>query len=121
MQSIFRYPGGKTKASVQQWIGAHKPPGVKEYREPFVGGGGIFFSLTATAFEDRWINDKHPGLVAVYEALRDRPDDFIAKCRAIAPASDDDPLTEVGPRGGKPTNARLQKVFDDLKHFATTS
>lgn len=99
---------------VRDWILAQRPFGVREYREPFVGGGGIFFGLNSTACEKRWINDKHSGLIEVYKALRDRPDEFIAACKAIPIAHESDPLTEEGPRGGKPTNARLKKTFEEL-------
>lgn len=99
------------------------PTGTKEYREPFVGGGGVYFGLDARTKAGlfrheqqikRWINDKHCGLIEVYTALRDRPDEFIAACKAIKPASDSDPMTEEGPRGGKPTNARLKAVFESM-------
>jgi DNA adenine methylase len=114
MKSIFRYPGGKTRTHVREWIGNHKPAGVVEYREPFVGGGGIFFHVGRLA-EKAWLNDLHPGLMEVYLALRDRPDEFIAKCLEIAPQQSNDPLTDCGIRGGEPKNARLQAVFDSLK------
>lgn len=113
--TVFRYPGGKSKTHIQRWICAHKPSGVEEYREPFVGGGGVFFYLTATAFSERWINDKHDGLIAVYKALRDRPREFIAACRQILPPQPSDPQTDGGPRGGRATNARMKAVFDSLK------
>jgi DNA adenine methylase len=110
VQSIFRYPGGKTKSSIQKWILSHRPSVVKEYREPFVGGGGIYFGLNGV--ESRWINDLHEGLIAVYQALADRPEEFIAKCREIAVASDDEEQTEPGPRG----NARYSKRLKDAFH-----
>ena len=113
MKSIFRYPGGKSKKSIIRWIFDHQPQTVHEYREPFVGGGGVFFSIPSTYV--RWINDIHPGLIAVYTALRDRPLEFIKSCRNIAPIKANEPVTSAGPRGGKPLNARLKKVFDDLK------
>jgi len=112
MRSIFRYPGGKSKSSITKWITAHKPATVGEYREPFVGGGGVFWSMPCNL--PRWINDKHDGLIAVYLALRDRPDEFIDACQAIAPATSTDPQTTAGPRGGQPTNARLKATFDEL-------
>ena len=78
MLSIFRYPGGKSKVRLR--ILRLAPEAYAEFREPFVGGGGVFFGTPPVA---RWINDVHPGLIAVYHALRDRPAEFAAKCRAI--------------------------------------
>lgn len=91
MLSIFRYPGGKSK--VRSRILNLSPESYSEYREPFVGGGGVFFGTPAIP---RWINDKHTGVVAVYEALRDRPEEFIAQCRAIPCAEDCVPGTGKG-------------------------
>ncbi len=53
--------------------------------------------------------------MAVYEALRDRPEEFIYRCRTIEPATDDEPQTPAGPRGGQPKNARMQAIFDSFK------
>lgn len=111
MQSIFRYPGGKTREAVRSWILGLRPGRVRDYREPFVGGGGVFFALKPGEGE-RWINDRNDGLVAVYRALAERPGEFIERCRATEPARDDDPMTEPGVRGGKPANARLKAEFD---------
>src|SRR5262249_17134647 len=82
----FRYPGSKASPGVRRWILSHAPGGFKKYREPFVGGGGVFFAVSQNV--TRWINDAHAGLTSVYLALRDRPQQFIAACRAIA--RDDD-------------------------------
>ena len=112
MQSIFRYPGGKSKASVRDWIIAHRPDGMREYREPFVGGGGIFFGLTLDGL--RWINDKHKGLMEVYRALAERPEAFIDLCRSVSPPEEGEDVTEPGPRGGKPLNKRLKDLFDSV-------
>lgn len=78
MKSLFRYPGGKNK--VRRKIISRAPDNYTSYREPFVGGGGVFFGITPMP---RWINDMHSGVIAVYRALRDRPDEFLAACRAI--------------------------------------
>lgn len=85
-----------------------------EFREPFIGGGSMMLEMVFL-FERTWINDMHPGLMAVYAALRDRPGEFIGKCRAIPPARPGDPMTPPGVRGGAPKNARLKAVFDSLK------
>lgn len=113
MRSVFRYPGGKTRKQIQDWIWSHRPEGIQEYREPFVGGGGIFF-ITPPSIE-RWINDMHPGLVAVYEALRDRPEEFMAKCNSIEPPKRGDETTGEGSRGSKGYDKRLASVFDEVK------
>ncbi|MYF99993.1 DNA adenine methylase [Candidatus Poribacteria bacterium] len=42
-KSPLRYPGGKSRAIKQ--ILPHIPTEIGEFREPFVGGGSVFFSL----------------------------------------------------------------------------
>jgi hypothetical protein len=111
-QSPFRFPGGK--ARVASYLCSYKPLDAIELREAFVGGGS--FSIeNGFAFDRVWINDLNAGLVAVYQALRDRPEQFIAACRQIAPACAGDPMTPRGSRGGAPKNARLSAVFDAIK------
>lgn len=78
---IFRYPGGKSKRSVREKIFSRFPKEFSEYREPMVGGGGIFFHIPTNI--RRWINDRDEHLVSVYLALRDRSDSFIKSCRDI--------------------------------------
>lgn len=113
MNSIFRYPGGKSKWSVSSKIMQHAPFEYSEYREPFVGGGGIFWGISKT--KKRWINDLHQGLIAVYKALKERPDEFIARCRAIEPAKTGEP--EAHPKEsshGKKYNKRLLEFFQSV-------
>ena len=84
---VLRYPGGKFH--VRHRILRHAPPDCQEFREPFVGGGHLLFAIPPHgSFRRRWINDVDPDLIAVYQALRDRPADFIAACRAITPSKD---------------------------------
>lgn len=99
MQSVFRYPGGKTRSGVRNRILRLAPPHT-EYREPFVGGGGIFFSQPVTT--KRWINDLDHDLISVYTALRDRPDDFIARCKKVPPFKSEEDVS------------RLKAIFDDI-------
>lgn len=54
-------------------------PDHTEYREPFVGGGSAFFHKPKVA--RNWLNDLHPGLYALFAALRDRFKEFAALCR----------------------------------------
>lgn len=58
IKSPLRYPGGKSKALSQ--IIPHIPLNITEYREPFVGGGSVFFAvkqLFGNRVEHYWIND----------------------------------------------------------------
>jgi DNA adenine methylase len=107
MLSIFRYPGGKSK--VRSRILSLAPDTYAEYREPFVGGGGVFFGVPPIP---RWINDKHSGVVAVYRALRDRPEEFIEQCRAIPTAIECFPGTGKG-RGHAFHADELERRFSE--------
>src|SRR5262245_60717637 len=100
MDSIFRYPGGKSRPAVRKWILSHRPDGVREYREPFVGGGGVFFAIEPQDVERRWVNDANQGLIEVYRALAERPEEFLALCRAVKPAGRREPQARAGAAGG---------------------
>lgn len=55
-KSPLRYPGGKQKAIPQ--IAHYLPPTFKEFREPFVGGGSVFFHvLQKYPSMPCWVND----------------------------------------------------------------
>lgn len=110
MRSILRYPGGKSK--VQSKILERAPKFYAEYREPFVGGGGVFFGLDTIGVRC-WINDIHPGLIAVYESLRDRPAEFIKMCKNIPSQKPGEP--EISTGTGKRYNKRLFELFESLK------
>jgi DNA adenine methylase len=89
---------------VRQLILDKMPGDILEYREPFVGGGGVFFGLGRSC--KAWLNDIHPGLMAVYCAMRDRPSAFLRACRAIKPQADE----EIVP---PPIyNHRLKAIFE---------
>jgi DNA adenine methylase len=72
----LRYPGGK--ARVAKRLIAFVPPHT-EYREPFLGGGGVF--LRKEKARSNWLNDLHPGLCAFWKAVKDHFDAFAALCR----------------------------------------
>lgn len=119
-KSFLRYPGGKTRRSVQQTILSYAPQNYIEYREPFVGGGGIFFSVKNNTdmfnrVQKTWINDINKDLISVYLAFRDDIDRFIEKCKSIKPAE----LGELESfptknSSGKKYNSRLMNVFYEL-------
>lgn len=117
MNSIFRYPGGKTRRHVQNKIFRRMPAFFSEYREGFVGGGGIFFGIDPKFCKSRWINDLNEPLISVYRALLDRPDEFIAECEKIKPAQEGEPLVSARDNSSeksKKYNARLKAIFDQF-------
>jgi DNA adenine methylase len=67
-QSPFRYPGGKYYAlkHILPFILSEK---YEEYREPFVGGGSVFFALPKAQYNI--INDLDDELINVYRILAD--------------------------------------------------
>jgi DNA adenine methylase len=73
LKSPLRYPGGKSKAISQ--ILPHISPSFKEYREPFVGGGSVFFSikqLLGEKVEKYWLNDLNHDLYCFwFQAQKD--------------------------------------------------
>jgi DNA adenine methylase len=80
---LFRYPGAKSNKDALRQITSHFPSSFQEYRESFVGGGSVFATIDASI--PRWINDLNRPLIAVYEALKARPQEFAALCHSISP------------------------------------
>ncbi|MBI3920666.1 MAG: DNA adenine methylase, partial [Armatimonadetes bacterium] len=67
--SPLRYPGGKSKAIRQ--IAPLLPQRVREYREPMVGGGSVFFAARGMEIARRyWINDAFPDLFSFWKAVQ---------------------------------------------------
>lgn len=67
VQSPFRYPGGKFYA-LKFIIPMLNCVEHDEYREPFVGGGSVYFGKPAAA--KSWINDLETDLIEVYNAIK---------------------------------------------------
>ena len=64
----FRYPGGKFYALriIEKFWESVKHD---EYREPFVGGGSVFFAKPKVPHN--WLNDRHEDLIITYKILAD--------------------------------------------------
>ena len=78
--SFFRYPGGKSKLK-KNIMGAlvkiAEEQQLKEYREPFFGGGSIGLDLIDRySFSSLWINDKDYGVWCIWKSVCDYPDRF---------------------------------------------
>lgn len=56
IKSPLRYPGGKQRAIAK--IANYLPPSFREFREPFIGGGSVFFYILQSYPKIKyWIND----------------------------------------------------------------
>lgn len=78
IKSPLRYPGGKSK--VVKYIVEHIKKDFEEFREPFVGGGSVFFYLKQKYPEKKfWINDIYENLFLFYKMMRDYPEEVIKK------------------------------------------
>lgn len=90
-KSPLRYPGGKSRALKQ--ILPHVPLNIAEFREPFVGGGSVFFAIRCL-FQDRiksyWINDLNYDLHCFWKAVRDNASDLVATLREIHTTTTDE-------------------------------
>lgn len=73
VKSPFRYPGGKYYALkfILPFINCVPHD---EYREPFVGGGSIFFAKSKSKIN--WINDLEANLIATYQVIADQQFNF---------------------------------------------
>ncbi|QNP30364.1 DNA adenine methylase [Cylindrospermopsis curvispora] len=69
LKSPLRYPGGKQKAISQ--IAHYLPHKYKEFREPFVGGGSVFFYVLQNHYHiPCWINDLNPELYYFWSMVK---------------------------------------------------
>ena len=69
VKSPFRYAGGKYYA-LQYILPFLECVNHDEYREPFVGGGSVFFGKSLARYN--WINDLEADLIDVYNAFADK-------------------------------------------------
>lgn len=99
VKSPFRYAGGKFYAlkHIMPFIDAVPHD---EYREPFVGGGCIFFAKRKVKYN--WINDLETELVKVYQAFSDKAVANTIALRLVNEIANKDRFEEV--RDWNPTN-----------------
>jgi len=76
-RSPLRYPGGKQKAIAD--IAYVLPKSAREYREPFVGGGSVYFHARSINFAKKyWINDAFTELISFWQIVQEG-----AKCARL--------------------------------------
>lgn len=77
-KSPLRYPGGKSRALKQ--ILPLIPPNISEFREPFVGGGSVYFavrSIFQNHIKSYWINDLNYDLYCFWKQTRDNVSELV--------------------------------------------
>lgn len=77
IKSPLRYPGGKSRAIKKI---APLVPEFHEYREPFLGGGSVFFYIKQQ-YKDKtyWVNDLYPELFHFWSESQDQLPDVVAQ------------------------------------------
>ena len=79
IKSPLRYPGGKSRAVK---IIENHIPRFKEFREPFVGGGSVFFYVRQKFPNGTfWINDLFEDLYLFYKHMQTNPRVILKKVR----------------------------------------
>ncbi len=78
LSPILKWAGGKEKEL--GFILPNLPRQFTNYYEPFVGGGAVFFSLTAP---EMYINDKSEELIRLYRMVQEQNNEFFDCLQAI--------------------------------------
>jgi DNA adenine methylase len=82
VKSPLRYPGGKSRLS--EYLVSLFPNDFDEYREPFVGGGSVFFTAKQWFHNKKFrINDLFQDLYIFWKMLRDYPDGVVENVRKL--------------------------------------
>lgn len=82
LKTPLRYPGGKSKATktLAPWF----PEDIKEYREPFIGGGSVaIYATQAYPNVPVWINDLYVPLYNFWVQLRDHGEELSVLLNSI--------------------------------------
>ena len=83
--SPLRYPGGKTKM-LPQMIQSINNENTKTFVEPFAGGAGVGLALLdANLIENYVLNDIDFGIYALFEIIKNNPDELIYIIKNIVP------------------------------------
>jgi DNA adenine methylase len=90
LKSPLRYPGGKSKALDK--ILPHIPLNVCEYREPFLGGGSVYFAikqLFGSQIKKYWLNDLNFDLYCFWSFAKNDLDRLVDEVFKIKRQYDD--------------------------------
>lgn len=83
---FLRWAGGK-RWLVPQILRLLNGRAIGRYHEPFLGGGSIFFGLTATA--EVHLSDLNSDLIEVYQTVKERPREVASRLSSYQNTADD--------------------------------
>jgi DNA adenine methylase len=92
VKTPFRYPGGKFYA-LKYLLPYLDSIEHDEYREPFVGGGSVFFGKSKARYN--WINDVFEELVNIYRFIQDKNSFEDFKSMLLSETADKDRYAEI--------------------------
>jgi DNA adenine methylase len=84
IRPAFKIHGGKFYTN--KWIIKHFPENYTQYDyiEPYFGAGSVFFNKESVVEgKIQVVNDIHPRVVAIFNALREEPKEFIKRIKSI--------------------------------------
>lgn len=107
LKPFVRYAGGKSRHTdkILKYFRVDEP----EYREPFVGGGSVYL---ASGFKNAWINDFDPGVAAMWQMVKEQPEEMARLIEEYTPKID---------HGGDPDRIKealetWRTIRDDREH-----
>ncbi len=79
---VIKWAGGKSQ--LLNALIPLFPSDFKQYHEPFLGGGAVFFYLAPLRKAPSFLSDLNEELINFYRVLRDHTEAFLAEVRALA-------------------------------------
>jgi DNA adenine methylase len=105
---ILKWAGGK--GQILDKLYYHFPKKYKDYHEPMIGGGALFFDLKP---QGGTVNDINPRLINFYKSVRDYPEKLIKVSKSFkSPTSPPDPnldFSKVNRKGKEIKNYYYQQ------------
>lgn len=104
-KSPLRYPGGKQR--IVKHLGNKLPKQISEYREPFLGGGSVFFYMKHQRpdIQHWWINDKFEPLHNFWQQIAHNSENVISKIN----------IFKGNHQNGKDLHYTLRKLYSDFR------
>lgn len=82
MKPFIKWPGGKEREL--RYILPAKPNNIRNYVEPFLGGGAVFFAIKEDEVSGNFsVNDLSDDLIDTYKFVKEHNEDFFAEMMLI--------------------------------------